>query len=540
MSDRLTTVPAGVKACARIALILLLLCLVGCGGSSKASFVSPPPPPVQSGLTGISPSSGIVGESISVFGKNFGSTQGGGTITFNGTPAQVVTWADNLVTALVPPGATSGPVVVTATGTPFTAGSFTVTTPTSSIAMSNFGFQCGIGDPADCQGSPIAWPTTQTPGLLRLHDAGTQWAVIEKQGGGQYDFSNLNAWLDLIAAHPGVQVSQVFTWVPCADAPLPCTAPPTAPAGTSTPPSDLGSGPGGSSPAFNNFVTAFVKHCNPNNHCVKDLIHYYEMWNEWDLKFHWTGTMAQVYQLVAVPTQIIRQNDPKAVIMTPSSTPDSDTGQGYVTDFTNWLNYENANGRISDWVDWHVYLTTSATTTATPEDRWGTYNANYLTAQASIQGWQNLPWANSETNFDGSPQLNYTCPTTYSPSDCTGQIVRWQLLHDSNGAAGVYWYKWNETIGGNPNYEPVYSQMMQLLDGGRFTAPCSANGTVWTCPFTKNSTSKLWVWTTTDPAAASFTVPAGFVDYIDLTSGAPTTVSVGQSIAIGNIPIMLE
>jgi len=550
MSDRFTTALAGVSPVARFFPILLLLGLAGCGGgTAKSSFVTPPP--VQTGLTGVSPPSGVVGESVSIFGSGFGSTQGSSTVSFNGTAASsVVTWDDGLITAIVPTGATSGPVVVSAGGSPFKAGTFTVTKPATSIAASNFGFQCGPGDTSDCEGPTkgvVVWPTPlppgSTPGLLRLHDAGTQWANMDS-GGGSYNFTYLDQWLDLLAAHPGVQASQVFTWVPCWDAPT-CSSPATAPAGTNSPPSDLGAGPGGSSTAFNNFVTAFVQHCSPNGNCVKNLIHYYEMWNEWDLQYHWTGTMAQVYQMVAVPTQIIRQNDPNAVIMMPSATPDSDTGLGYLADFTNWLKYENDNGRISDWVDFHVYLTAQMndqSSTNTPEVQWGLYNANYLTAQASIQGWQNVPWANTETNFNGAPPpgLNYTCPTLlYTPDDCTGQIVRWQLIHDSNGAAGLYWYKWNQTIG-ETAYEPVYAQMMQLLEGGQFTQPCvfTAGGgaSTWTCPFKEaNGTSALWVWTPNE-AGTSYT-PNGYSDYIDLT-GAKT--SVGGPITIGVMPFLLE
>jgi hypothetical protein len=287
---------------------------------------------------------------------------------------------------------------------------------------------------------------------------------------------------------------------------------------------------------------------------VKDFIKYYEMWNEWDLQFHWTGTMTQVYQMVAPAVSIIRANVPNAVILMPSTTPDSDTGLGYLTDFQNWLTYEDAHPpHISDWVDWHVYLTTSATTINSPEDQWSKYNANYLSAQSLFPNWINAPWADTETNFDGAPPpgLNYTCPTssapnpptTFSAEDCAGQIVRWQLLHDSNGAAGVFWYKWNETIGLNSQYEKAYYYMMQYLLGGKFPSPCSftASGgsSTWTCNFTEASNkTALWVWTPNE-SGASFTVPSGYVDYLDL-NGVPTNVTAGQQITIGPQPFLLE
>ena len=571
MSDQFPRVSEDVNMMLRVVPLLLLLGLVGCGGSSSHSdFVTPPagPPTIAS----LSPTSGVAGAAVTISGSNFGTERGSNTVTFNGQAASIANWSDTGIVAKVPSGATSGDVVVTVASQTSNGIKFNVVTlPTGSIALSNFGFQCGPGDAADCEGSGkgvIAWPTSQAqPGLLRLHDAGTQWANMD-QGNGIYNWTNLDQWLDLIAAHQPVEVSQVFTWVPCWLAQptnlagCQAAAPPTAPSGSNIPPPDLGTGPQGSSIAFNNFVSAFVSHCNPNNHCVKDLIRYYEMWNEWDLSFHWTGSMADVYNLVAYPAvSIIKQTVPNAVILMPSSTPDSDTGLTYQCDFQNWLSYEDNHGYISDWIDWHVYLTAGDNATNSPEDQWSKYNANFLSIQAGgvVSGclggtpssrWKNIPWANTETNFNGAPPpgLNYTCPAAqYSAADCTGQIVRWQLLHDSNGASGVFWYKWNETIGGNPQYEPAYNSMMQYLAGGKFNGPCgftaAGGATTWTCAFTENGGKQaLWVWTPNE-AGTSFSVPAGFVDYLDPTATpgtAPTSVTAGQSITIGPVPFMLE
>jgi hypothetical protein len=161
---------------------------------------------------------------------------------------------------------------------------------THPVYPTNFGFQCGIGDTRECQGKgwdQIIWPNTQAqPGVLRLHDAGTHWSTID-EGNGTYNWVPLDNWLDLIAQHQPVKASQVFTWVPCyLVAANQCSAPPTAPTGTNVPPRDLTAA---GSPSFNNFVTQFVQHCSPAGNCVKHLIRGYEMWNEWDIRYHWTG-----------------------------------------------------------------------------------------------------------------------------------------------------------------------------------------------------------------------------------------------------------
>jgi hypothetical protein len=416
-------------------------------------------------------------------------------------------------------------------------------TPSSSpTAASSFGMQCGIDDPADCQGSGatlILWPTAQAkPGMLRLHDAGTHWAALNTNGPGQYNWTPLNNWLDLIAQHEPIDVNQVFSWAPCWAATI-CSAPTVEPNGTNVPPSDLTAS---GSPSFNNFVTAFVQHCSPAGNCVSSIIKYYEMWNEWDTSERWAGTPLQLYQMVAPATAIIRQNVPNAVILTTSVTPASPT---FDVDLATWLAIENLTGKISDWVDWHLYLS-GTTTTTPPEQQWTNFAEKFLSQQL-LSVWGNAPWANTETNFSGA--TNYTClPSQYTADDCTGQIVRWQLLHASNGASSLDWYKWYQTIGNNPTnpqYETAYYYMMQYMLGGKFpSGPCTsttdASGNhVWTCDFTESTgTTAMFIWTPNENGT-SFTVPSGYIDYRDL-SGNTTTVTAGAQITIGVEPFLLE
>jgi hypothetical protein len=412
--------------------------------------------------------------------------------------------------------------------------------PSSSpTAASSFGMQCGA-DATDCgSGGTVIWPATQAqPGMLRLVDAGTNWSTLNTANG-TYDWTPLDDWLDAIEQHEPRDVSQVFIFVPCWDSST-CAAPGVAPTGTNSPPSDLT--PSGS-PTFNAFVTAFVQHCSPAGNCVSDIIKYYEMWNEWNLasQAFWTGTATQLYDMVAPAVAIIRQNVPKAVILSPSTTPASPT---YQTDLETWLNLENTRGKLSDWVAWHLYLSTTTTTTAPPEVQWANVATNLIAAQQGVAGWASVPWANTETNWEGSNSpLAFTCPTTYSADDCTGQIVRWQLLHASNGTSSLQWFKWNQAIGSNAQYEPAYYYMMQYVEGGTFSGPCSfvlgSGNQIWTCNFKEsNGTTALFVWTPTE-GSTPYTVPSGYTDYKDL-SGNTTTVTASSSITIGPEPIMLE
>jgi hypothetical protein len=84
-------------------------------------------------IKSLSPVSGPVGTSVTIFGFNFGLRQGTSTVTFNGTLATVSSWNGTTIKATVPAGATTGNVVVTVGGSASNPVGFTVI-PTPSIS----------------------------------------------------------------------------------------------------------------------------------------------------------------------------------------------------------------------------------------------------------------------------------------------------------------------------------------------------------------------------------------------------------------------
>ena len=67
-------------------------------------------------ITGLTPASGPEGTSVTITGSSFGSTQGTSVVTFNGTLATPTSWSTTSVIVPVPAGATTGNVVVAASG----------------------------------------------------------------------------------------------------------------------------------------------------------------------------------------------------------------------------------------------------------------------------------------------------------------------------------------------------------------------------------------------------------------------------------------
>jgi len=82
------------------------------GGSlaQSADFTFTTPSEVL--ISTLAPTGGTTGTQVVVSGKGFGTSQSVSAITFSGVPATVLSWGQSSITAAVPAGATSGPVVV--------------------------------------------------------------------------------------------------------------------------------------------------------------------------------------------------------------------------------------------------------------------------------------------------------------------------------------------------------------------------------------------------------------------------------------------
>jgi hypothetical protein len=77
-------------------------------------------------ITVLSPTTGPVGTPVTISGFNFGATQGGSSVSFNGVNATPTSWSDKSIVAAVPPYASTGSVVVTVSGVISNALTFTV------------------------------------------------------------------------------------------------------------------------------------------------------------------------------------------------------------------------------------------------------------------------------------------------------------------------------------------------------------------------------------------------------------------------------
>ena len=150
----------------------------------------------QPAISSLNPTSGPIGQTVTISGANFGDTQDSTTVTFNGAVAATTAWSAASIVALVPPDATTGPVVVTRLGLSSNGPTFTVVAPPpplAVIAKTPLNFSLGIVNPIvtatfDRAVDP-ATLTSQTFKLYSYHtfafvpatvsyDSGTRTAIL--------------------------------------------------------------------------------------------------------------------------------------------------------------------------------------------------------------------------------------------------------------------------------------------------------------------------------------------------------------------------
>jgi IPT/TIG domain-containing protein len=151
---------------------------------------------VTPNITSLSAASGIAGTSVTITGTGFGATQNGGTVTFNGASATVMTWSAASIVVPVPNAATSGNIVVTVGGVASNGVSFSVTPnitslspPSAAVGTSVTITGTGFGSP---QGSstvtfnttaatPMNW--TDTSIVVPVPNGATTGNVVVTVGG---------------------------------------------------------------------------------------------------------------------------------------------------------------------------------------------------------------------------------------------------------------------------------------------------------------------------------------------------------------------
>ncbi len=384
----------------------------------------------------------------------------------------------------------------------------------------------------------LPWPSIPI-GALRLMGDDVTWADLEPTLG-TFDFSLLDS---LIAGAHQYGVPDLIetlvktpTWASTNPYDTACSDYLSRPGGCD-PPSDLNSDGTGADQYWKDFVTAVVQHvCVPAPCSIQN----WEIWNEPNAKNFWTGTPQQLVRLTQDASQIIKSINPNLTVISPppaGAGDPSSTGDSYLQSFL-----QAGGGQYVDVIGFHGYLEPS----------------NVTQPQLLVSGLTSLLQTRSNLALGSKPlwdtEGSWAKNANLPDPDMDAAFLATYYLLQATSVQRFYWYAYDYPEG--ELYDPAsgqldeagvaYGQVYSWMVGAVPTAPCAANGSIYTCAFTRpGGYQALAIWDSSLTCSggicqtSDFPIPSGFVQYRDL-SGALTPVSSGQSIPVSVKPVLLE
>ena len=333
------------------------------------------------------------------------------------------------------------------------------------------------------------------------------------------------------------------------------------------------------------YITRLVSHEKDRGTAIA----YYEVWNEPNYQYWWTGTYADMVQAAQIAYTTIKGLDPAAQILTPAPTgplslkasscnPDQEISEPEVN-AQDWMScYLSAGGaQYADVGAFHGYIGLPGATMSNtglypwPEQNTAAKQCLPRVCYGSINDKvQAMRAAFDNNGMAGKPMFDtegsWGVPTP-DPSNLPAQnqpawLGRWFLLQASQyapGAAGrnlerAYWWNWGGPAGGKlwgdvenydgshtPNAAGVaYEQVYSWLVGATFTEPCSpaSDGVTWSCGLTLASGANSRVVWSADPSGQAVTTYATTGEQeLDLYGGT-TVICVSGPVEVGADPVL--
>jgi hypothetical protein len=413
-------------------------------------------------------------------------------------------------------------------------------------------------------------------GTLRLWDTGTGWSQVNSSAG-VFDFSNIDGFTS--AAPAGVDfiynLARTPTWASSDPTDSTCDYDSIGGGpGQCWPPVDVNSDGTGTDADWIAWVTAVAQH----NAATGDRIKYYEIWNEWNISLFWRGSAAQLVRMEQDARCVVEGPpaglscsangsvfpsgtglDPAVQIISPSPVGAATNLNAVQSNLTTYYSTSVGGyfgGQFSDAIGFHGYVGTQSSSDPCPTAENVITVINDLNSvvasnptESQVNG-VNKPWIDTEDGWSKAVDEGFTDPDRQAAF-----IARYNLLQLSMGVDRSYFYRWDSPTADSalwlspngPIAEPgtAYGEFYNWTVGATLASACSANGSVYSCRFTRaNGYQALAVWDASQDClsstctTSSFTVPAGYTISRDLT-GTETNIT-GGTVSIGAKPILLE
>jgi hypothetical protein len=379
------------------------------------------------------------------------------------------------------------------------------------------------------------WPTVTISGL-RLSDPGTSWSSINTANH-VYDWHVLDNWLSSAQTNKVDLIYTFFstpTWA-SSNPNLVCKdGDSNVPLGSCVAPNDLRRDGTGSNQHWKDYVTAIVTHAGGQ-------IKYWEIWNEPTIAKFWQGNNAQMVRMAKDAYNIIKAIDPTAQVTTPSPS----TGINGVAD---WMGPYLAvgGGAYADIIAFHGY-SWSIKPGVWPVAEDIVALVDNLKAQLLIYGQNKKPLWCTEGSWGGTEENGFTDPDLHAAF-----LARHYLLQQSENVARYYWYAWDNGDWGGLWDEATginsagiaYQEVEDWIAGATPSGTCLANGTIWTCDYTRSGGYQAKaIWDTSQSCsrgrctAKNVAAASKYMKYLDVAGGTHTIIN--GTVPVGAKPILL-
>lgn len=377
--------------------------------------------------------------------------------------------------------------------------------PTQRVAASLFGMHI--------HHALETWPNVPFD-RWRLWDAGVVWGNLEPQPG-VWKFDLLDRYVDL-AAKKKVEILLTLGQTPPWASARPNDKSPYQ-SGWPSEPANLKD--------WRNYVRTVATR-------YKGKIRDYEIWNEPDLKGFYTGSVDKMVELAKEAYTILKQVDPKIVVLSPAGT-DGTRDLQWQQDF-----FRQGGGKYADVISQHFYPESES---AVPEDL--VKSINRMKAIMTKYGLANKPLWNTESGWLKPAAIA-------SDRQAMAYVARTYLINWASGVRRFYWYSWdNRTSASLYLIEPdgktptpitkSYAQIQKWMVGAQMKQ-CKANSTkTWICNFTRQGQPFWIVWN--PDRELNFTVPKNWqVGKIQDLAGKNTLLPNSRQINIDLSPLLLS
>jgi hypothetical protein len=281
----------------------------------------------------------------------------------------------------------------------------------------------------------------------------------------------------------------------------------------------------------------------------KGKIKYYELWNEpyfreidpYRAIAGFTGYAVQMVELGRIAKQVLHEEDPNAVLISPGF------GAGFpgVPRIEQW--FKAGGGSVTQALAYHFYLR--------PPELMGKLYSQ-LRAITVKYGYPSMPIFNTESGYyvqnpehpvsPKYPGSNYVFAKVLTPEENGAYMIRAHLITAAAGLDRFYWYSWDILdMGLTRSYGQVqtsgsqaYGTMLRWLRNSVIKDCATENDKTWVCRLSRNGASAYVVWNS--QGDEDFTIPTSMnVGEMETITSQVSQLN-GKKVSIGISPILLR